>query len=877
MSHVAASVPDALGFEVSRPVLYSRLDAAARHRLTVVAAGPGWGKTTTAAGWVRRRREQSQESIAWLSLAPGDDRPAAFWAATLRTVAASGAIPPDHQLSKVTLAAGVNDDVLLGVVRGLQELPQPLLLVLDDFHEIRNPDILGALTELIANGTSVRLMVLTRSDPPLPLHRLRLGGDLAEISARDLAFDADAVAQLARETEALDLTPGQIQLLLERTEGWPAGVRLATLYLAREPSDRDLVGFGGTEASVTELLMTEVLDRHDEDTRDFLLRTSVVDRITGDLADAIVGDGNGQLRLEMLQRANHFVSCLDACRTYRYHPLLRELLLHSLRRDDPQGYRDAHRAAAGWLIEHAEPVRALHHLAAAEDWAAVAETFLDASASVVGFDRFEIREQLLAIPYESLPASAPLQLCMAGVAQISGQYEAVDAHIAQARRLLQGSEGLPPLHAAFLENLAGATARVLGDLSAVVRCSQAALHHVARASPGRAAEGHGTIALTQHAVGLLWTGRTAEARAEFVASASQDRPGDVELTVLSARANLALCDLINGQVDRAESAANALLQQAAVKGWSSLLQLRPAYLVVANSTLLRGDVVEADRAVSAGLAAQGGGVELWPTVALRLTQAAIAVSRHRPRAAVAALASARSTMGDWPVPQSLAALMSRTTADIALLTGDPSAAAAQGREQPIRSSSWWSSQARLQLARADLAAARSAAESVARPPESDRLADVLAAIEAWLVLAVVADHWGRHDLARDAIASAVQLARPERLVRPFLLVGPAQSAHYLKRLPASQTSDGFVGVLIEALSDQIPNQAEPDPLIDPLTERELAVLGLLPSMKTNAEIAAEFFVSPNTVKAHLQHIYRKLGVATRREAVRRGHDLGLIP
>lgn len=674
----------------------------------------------------------------------------------------------------------------------------------------------------------------------------------------------------------MDLTPAQVERLLERTEGWPAGIRLATLYMTRQPRDRNLTSFAGTDVSVTEFLVTEVLERHDLDTRHFLLRTSVAELITGDLADAIVEGGNGQTRLETLQRANHFVVCIDSGRTYRYHPLLRDLLLHMFRRDDPLGYRDAHRAAARWLVGHADPLRALHHFAAAQDWSSVADTFLVASASIVGVDRFAVRAQLLEIPYDLLPASPQLHLCMAGMALIAGQFDTVDVHVAAARRLLISSPDLSPVGPALLENLAGATARVRGDISTVLPTSEAALRHLADALPSRSTEGHHTIALTQHAVGLLWAGETVEALAEFTASANQVHPGDVELTVISVHANLALCDLINGHVDDAEAAASGLLKEADIKGLTSVLQLRPAYLVLAISRVLRGDPVGADRAVSAGLAAQGGGVELWPAVALRLTQASVAVSRNRPRAAAVALASALATMGDWPVPGSLAALTWRAITDVALLTGDPISPALGDRDQPTPNATWWSSQARIQLARSHLDAADAAAKSVPRPPESDQLADALAAVEASLVLAAIADRRGRHSMALDATRSAVELARPRRLIRPFLIIQPDRCAFYLKRQAPAEASAGFVSEVMAAMNNQNPHIPEPEPLIEPLTERELAVLSALPSMKTDAEIAKEFFVSPNTVKAHLQHIFRKPGASSRRDAVRRGRDLGLI-
>jgi LuxR family transcriptional regulator, maltose regulon positive regulatory protein len=806
-----------------------------------------------------------------------DDNPAVFWDAVLRAVASAGAIPEGHRLSSASLSAGATDSVLQTLFGGLEALPHPLLIVLDDFQVIGDPDILEPLAELIAHDTSVRLMVLTRSDPPFPLHRLRLSGDLAEIGAADLAFDAAAVTSLARDAESLELIPIQVDRLLERTEGWPAGVRLATMYMSRNRADRDLAGFAGTDTSVAEFLVAEVLQRQDSGARDFLLRTSVADQVTGDLADAIVPGGNGLARLEMIERASHFVVCVDAERTtYRYHPLLRELLLHSLRRDDPAGYRNAHRAAARWMSNHGDPVRGLHHATAAEDWGLAVDIFIDASASIVGVHRFAVRDQLRAIPYETLPPSASLQLCAAGAALIAGHFDAVQVHVDAARRLVGPSGALPPAGAAFLENPAGAAARIRGDLPTVIATSDTALEHLAKALPGPATEGHHTIAVTQHAVGLLWAGEISEARDGFTAITNESHPGDVALTVISARANLALCDLIAGQIDEAESAAHNLIKEASMKGWTSLLQVRPAHLVLATIHLLRGDAIEADRAVAAGLAAQVGGVELWPTVALHLIQASIAVSRHRPRAAVAAMTNALSTKGDLPVPRSLVDLMSRAMTDVALLTADPYPIPTQEAGQLPHTPTSWSSLARLNLARSELCAAHDAAERVPRPPESDHLADTLAAIEAWLVLALVADKRGRHRAALQAIRSAAELARPQRLVWPFLVTGSDRIAFYLQRLVAAAAPDRFVRVVLAGLKQQDLNLPEPEPLIEPLTERELAVLAELSTMKTNSEIASEFFLSPNTVKAHVQRLFRKLEVSSRREAVRRGRELGLI-
>jgi LuxR family transcriptional regulator, maltose regulon positive regulatory protein len=253
-------------------------------------------------------------------------------------------------------------------------------------------------------------MLLTRQDPALPLHRLRLSGDLAEVRASDLAFDADAVLRLADRTESLHLAPEQVETLLARTEGWPAGVRLASMYLARQSDDPTLQGFGGTETSVAEFLLAEVLARHDTETTGFLLRTSVVEWLTGELADALVHGSDGLARLEMLERANSFVTCIDRDRSvYRFHPLLRDLLLHRLRRDDAAGYREAHRAAARWLDDADDPVEAIGHAVAAEDWHLACDIFLKAAPWVITGHRFRLARHFQPSPSTScrqLPASS---------------------------------------------------------------------------------------------------------------------------------------------------------------------------------------------------------------------------------------------------------------------------------------------------------------------------------------------------------------------------------------------------------------------------------------------------------------------------------------
>lgn len=874
------TVPPPLAAEVRRPALDALLDAATQHRLTIVTAGPGWGKTTVVAGWVRRTQARRTGTTSWLTLDAGDDNPASFWDAVLRAVAHSGAVPEGHPLSSVSTAAGVSEEVLLTLFRGLAGLPRPLLLVLDDFQVIENPAILAALVDLVAHETSVHLVLLTRFDPPLPLHRLRLSGHLADIRAADLAFGAAAVTRLARRAESLHLTSKQVDAILTRTEGWPAGVRLATMYLARHGGDRGLQGFTGTERSVAEFLVAEVLERYDPDTTEFLMRTSVAERVTGDLADAIVPGEDGLARLDTLERANHFVVCVDRERTtYRYHPLLRGLLLHRLRQDNPEGYRAAHRAAARWLVTRGDPVVALAHATAAQDWSLVADVFFEASPSLLGAGRSAVAEQLQAIPFELLPPSAALELCAAGLEFASGHLDAMAAHVEAARRLVAASDVLSPVGTAVMELLTAAAARARGDVPRIIEASTAALRPLADTPPRPATQGLRSIATTQRAVGLLLAGDLASASDAFTAIVEEAHPGDVALSVFASRAYLSWSHMLAGHVDSGEATAREVLKDASARGWTSLAQVRPAHLAIATAHLLRADAAEADRAVSAGFAAHVGGEELWPTVALRLTHASVAVSQGRPRAAQAALEKALATAGGLRVPLPLADAMLRAKTDVALLAPDtPATRAPQDSGSGPRSATWWSSRARRDLARGNLDAAEAAADRVPRPPESDDLADVLAAVEAWLVLALIADRRRRPQAATESMRSAVELARGERLVQAILAADPDRVAVIFQRIVTAGLlqSDELVPNVLARLPRQEPTAPEPEPLIDPLTERELAVLSELPTMKTNAEIASEFFVSPNTVKSQLQQLFRKLGVPNRREAVRRARELGLI-
>lgn len=873
------SIPPPLAAEVPRANVDRVLSEASRLPVTVVTAGPGWGKTTTVAGWARRVREQEGDAVAWFTLRATDDTPAAFWEAVLTALRASGSLPYGHPLSRLSAAGGFNAEILLALLRGLDALPGPVILVLDDFHLITDDAVMTVLADLVSRPTQVHLVLLTRVDPPLPLHRLRLAGVLAEVSAADLAFDTGDVRRLAAAAESLDLTEADLDEVLARTEGWPAGVRLATMFLAREGADPGLQRFGGSDRSVAEYLVAEVLDRNLSEVRQFLLRTSVVELISGDLADAIVPGGGGHARLTELVRANQFIACVNPERTvFRYHPLLRDLLVHSLQHGDPVAFHEANRAAASWLVANGHPVRGLGHAIAAEDWDLAAHAYFEASASMVGVEGTAVVEHLRAIPFASLAPSAALELCAAGLEYGLGHFDAMEQHLVETRRLLVAGDQLPPVALAFMENLAGASARARGEDAAVAIAAAAALEQVSRSVPGSAAEAQRLIATTQSAIALLRAGDVVGARARLTTVVHDSFDGDVGLMLLGARAQLAWCDLVEGGLDEAIARAREVLDDATARGWTTQLQVRPAYLALAVARMLRGELEAADRILLEALAADLIGLEAWPTITLYLAQASVAVARRRPRAAAAAMASARAVMRDRPVSPSLADTVTRVITEVALLTGTEDGHLPTADVEALTATGW-SARARAALHRGDLPGALRAAERVLQAPESGLLDDRVATIEATICAALVAQEQMRPADAARITSEALALAAERGILRPFLVCDPGDMARLLRTTTALRDGAAVRDAVLARLGDAGQTAAfpEPEPLLEPLTERELAVLAQLPTMRTNEEIARDFYVSVNTVKSHLTHLYRKLGVGNRREAVRRARELGLLP
>ncbi|WP_435737916.1 LuxR C-terminal-related transcriptional regulator [Cellulosimicrobium sp. PMB13] len=861
---------------VRRPGIEARLDDAGSRRLTLVSAGPGWGKTTTVAAWARSR---PGPRVAWLTLEPFDDTPTAFWSDVLAALREAGAVPAGHPLAAITVPSRMSAALLRRILRGIEELPEPVVLVLDDVHHLATADVSSTVDDLLRYPLPLHVVVLTRIDPLFHLERLRGQGEVVELAASDLAFDATAVAALGA-LHGRALPAHEVEHLLTETGGWAVGVRL------RVEAAPDATGRARAERSAAEFLLTEVLGRRDPVVRQFLLRTSVATTVCVELAETLDPGAPAGRLLPELAESDGFVTALgDQRRWYRYHPLLREMLQSELRLEDPGAVPAAHRAAARWLVRHGDPLRALEHAVAAEDWELAGTVFVEGAAvHLVGPHRQAVAEVLRSVPFADLPPDVALHLCAGSLALVDDRFEAADHHVARARRLVGDGTVDPVAPAVVLLGLLEASvARSLGDVRRQATSAGAALAAAAAVPfPFPALETYRRLALAQRTAALAWCAVPSDLDpVRAPTTRSPDTAGVVDgarrLVDLEAQGAVALLEVARGRLADGETLARAAVDAARTSGWETHVQARAAHVALVWAQYLRAHDDGLDSALVHALSVDGGGREPASEAAAHLVQSLLAASRGHGRSARQALVAADRALGGAPVPAVLADLWVRATTEVRLLE-TPGAVGPSGPLPPSRADGESLGSAALAAvcrARLHLAAGRTGAalQELGSGTDEQAVQDDLVRVEAALVEASALAHAGTRR-ADDALDRALGLAAGEGLVRPFLTVGSPELLPALARAVAHRGD-----ALSERLRAHLPHddRPEPAPLAEPLTERELSILAVLPTMESNVEIAEDFFVSVNTVKAHLKALYRKLGVGSRREAVRRGRELGILP
>jgi LuxR family maltose regulon positive regulatory protein len=881
---------------VTRQRLNGLLDEGVQGPLTLLAAPPGYGKTLLLTSWATEGRPSGP--VAWVRAGPGDHQPSRFWAQVLAALRGAGVVPPGGLLAGLNPRAEIGESFLRSFTGGLFELEGPVVLILDDLHEATGQAVVGQLRFLLRHAPpQLRLVVSSRADPPLALHRLRVAGQLGELREAELAFTLEEAGALLAD-HGVELSRADLTLLWRRTEGWAAGLRLAALSLRAHPQpSRFVADLAGDDRAIAGYLVEEVLAAQPPELRSFLLRTAVADRLCGELADALTGGSDGARVLARLEREHVFTSAVGPGRTwYRYHPLFAELLRAELRYEHAAELPELHRRAAGWHAANGRPVAAVRHALDAGDADGAAALLAAGWAPMLATgDAVVLAELLSRLPGELVRTTSELAVVTALSRLALGELEEADAWLGLAAAAEPRFAGAPSeaLHLARLYR-----ARLVGDVADAGPAVRVLLAPVAGVAAGAGpGDDHRTLALALLGAAQLWSGQLDDAAGTLErARADADRRGR-DVVALAVTAHLALLEAVRGRLGLAEELAREATEHARRVDWSASPQLACADLALAVCAYHRDDLGAAvaaldrvrtealagDRPVrlaaailSAWLAAGGG------AGGVRGTAGVVPRSIGDAEGALARLDDAVEATGGRP-PRLLRAAARAGRAKLLAAAGDEAAAAALDPDEDRRAPVEALVSARLQLAGGDPAAAvRTLAPLLpggpGEPPE------LPLAIEACLVDAFASQELADTAAAVRSMRLALDLAAPEGYRRAFVEGGTPVRTLLGDHLHWDSTHHLLVGSLLDRLRTASPpggraaaaRAATPAPLVVPLSEREQVVLRYLSSRLSAGEIADELYVSLNTVKTHIKSIYRKLDTNRRWDAVKRARQLQLL-
>jgi LuxR family transcriptional regulator, maltose regulon positive regulatory protein len=892
---------------IERERLYDKLDEGIRQGFVLLWALAGAGKTVLLSAWIAARqmpRPPTQQTPrpparrlpssaarqragpaaheppsrpCWLSLDGEDNDATRLLNNLLSALRNTGALDPRDALEALIAPVGTGTERFLALlVNGLAELRSPVVLVIDEIHELTSPQATAAIDFLVRHAPAQLQIVLAgRADPPLPIERLRASGALTELRIADLAFDREETAELCKRLE-LDLADAEIDSLWARTEGWPAAMRLAAVSLRGHPEPaRFLAEFVGTDRAVADYLVSEVLARLPEDNREFMLHTCLVDAVSPELADALTGSEGGTLPLAELERLGAPVqpTTVDG-HWYRYHPLFGELLRAHLRHAHPQEIPSLHRRAAQWYAEQGHAMPAIRHALAGEDWqqagSLIAEHWLEL---FLRGGSAAMRGPMAQLPPEVVASDPRLSAAVAGSRLQDGDLQGADRHLRIAREASDETSHTEAIIAA----VALRYARLRVNLSDAARFAHE-LDVAARPCPRHHWTSLRSFALCDLGATLLWSGDDIEGAVvclnEALALATEHHHEQITLDCL---AQLAVVHVLRGEPTRAGELSARAVELAEQQGWCEGPAAACAHLAAGACAYQRGEFERAE-GLLARAATAADTAETPARLAVSLLQAlALAAAGQRSAARGALKLSAiRSELVDGaPAPNFLRLALEDAEPRVLMAAGEieqarATLAAALERAPDnaallVRQASFELGDEEPQLARESLARARAAQRPRAHPATL---------LEGWLLQALADRATGDLEAACDALDRTLALAEREPFRDAFLLNGPA-----VRELLELQAQSGTAHpALLEVLLDGVgEGPASGVTLAEPLTEREQRILRYLPTMLTNAEIGAEVFVSLNTVKTHLRSIYRKLEASGRADAVERARRLGLLP
>jgi LuxR family transcriptional regulator, maltose regulon positive regulatory protein len=868
---------------VLRPRLSERLDQGTASKLVLVSAPAGFGKTTLLTEWLTARPGAlaGERLAAWLSLDQGDNDPASFWAyviAALRTVASGvgeSALAlldaPQQPPIETILTTLLND---LGAVVG------EIMLVLDDYHVIDARDVQDGMVFLLDHLPPwLHVVIASRTDPALPLARMRARGELTEIRAAELRFTADEAAAYLNEMMGLQLTAQDVAVLEGRTEGWIAALQLAALSMqGRDDVAGFIAGFAGDDRYVVDYLAEEVLARQPERVQAFLLRTSILGRLSGPLCDAVTGQGGAKGMLEALERGNLFlVSLDDRRRWYRYHHLFADVLQARLLDEQPGQVPDLHRRASGWYEQNGELSEAVRHALAAGDFERAAG-LVELALLAMRRTRQEarLRGWLEVLPDQVVQVRPVLSAYFAGVLLMGGELEGVEGRLRDAERWLEPATGdgaephLPSAEMvvadeeeyrrlpAVIETYRAGLALARGDAPGTVRHAQRAIELALEDDYLCRASAAALLGLVYWGSGDLEAGHQG-----YSACVEGLRRAGFIADILGCSIALADIRSTQGRLGEALRTFEQALQLAAEQGRSVLRGTADMYVGMSEIACERDDLHAAMQLL---LRSQELG-----------EQAGLPQNRYRWRVAMARVREVEGDLGGalglldeaerlyvsdfFPNVRPVPALRAR----VWIAQGRPGEALGWARDQGLSVDDDLSYRrefehitlARLLLERARGEGAERSAHEAARllarllraAEEGKRTGRV---IEILVLLALAHQALGDIPAALGFLDRAVTLAEPEGYVRVFADEGPSMTS-LLRAAAKRGTRRDYVRRLLAAGSRTEHNGPVEQALIEPLSERELDVLRLLGSELDGPAIARERMVSLNTMRTHTRY------------------------
>lgn len=872
---------------ISRSRLLQKLTEGIHRKLTLVLAPAGFGKTTLLSDWAAH----NAQVVTWVSLDDGDNDSARFLSYFITALqipepglgqgaAASLSVPqPQSPESIMTL-----------LINEITSLSTQIVIVLDDYHTIQNQAIHNALIYLLDHcPPQLHLVIASRDEPPFPLARLRIRDEITELRSTELAFSTEEAVSFFNHAMRLSISPEDAASLESRTEGWIAGLQVAGLSLqGRSAADQAhfIKAFTGSHRYILDYLADEVLSRQPSNIRNFLLQTSILNRLSGSLCDAVTNQNNGQLILEQLEAANLFLVPLDdERRWYRYHHLFQDFLRHLLQQRYADMMPQLYHRASRWFEQNELLSDAIEMALVANNFARVAD-LIEQTAQTTVWQQGQwatLLHWLEALPAELVNTRPHLCLYHAWSVTITGDFDAVEVYLQQAEQNIKSDDPQADSIRGQVAAIRATIARLRGDLTATIAYSRQALEHL----PKKEAFWRASTALNLGAIYFLGDD-VALAKQTLTQAKTEALAADIVTYTLITFSYLAQLEVRQGRLRQAGILYKQALELIQQPEYAGRTNFTTGMLYIGLGNLYRewNDLDAATNHLEQGLALGEQVNNLLILVSAHISLARVKQAQGDTEAALThtrqaeMLANHPEVVWTWvntPVDAYLSRLwLGQNQIDVA----NRIAQIWQQKNDAPQLPSYWAegqqiTQARLLITQHEHVEALGILEPLAQMVEGTGRVGSL--IEILVLQAVALFALARIDDALKVLEQALQLAEPEMYTRLFIDEGQ-QLAPLLQQAVGRNLCAGYATKLLQAIkAEEIIMTASAMPqLLDPLTDRELEVLRLIATGLSNHQIADELVIAHGTVRQHINRIYSKLDVKSRTQAMLKAQELNLV-